>query len=163
MMEDKFMTKILVSILSVLVILFPFSSFLVGTYQQLSFPGKQEITEEIIDAVKSNDIDALEKMLSERTKKNLGNPQEKIADFLQNIEGEIINAEYHSGSSEKDESGGGYVYSFRGWKIKLETTEKMYLLRVNWIRADTREPDKVGLDSLILTSEETGILAELYN
>lgn len=156
------MTKILISIFSVLIILFPFSSFIVGTYQQLTFPGVQEITNDIIDAVKSNDVTVIEVMLSEETKQTMEEPQKEISKFLQTINGEIINTEYHGGTREKDESGGGYVYSFRSWKIKLETTEKTYFLRINWIRADTKEPDKVGLNSLVLTCEETGILAELY-
>ncbi len=156
------MTKILISILSVLVILFPFSSFIVGTYQQLTFPGVQEITNKIVDAMKSNDIEAIEDMLSEETKQRMEDPQKEISEFLQTINGEIINTEYHGGTREKDESGGGYVYSFRCWEIKLETTEKTYYLQINWIRADTRKPDKVGLNSLILTCEEIGILAELY-
>ena len=148
------MTKILIGILSVLVILFPFSSFLVGTYQQLSFPGKYEITDEIIDAVKTNDIDAIEKMLSKETKKNMDNPKEKIAEFLQKIEGEIINAEYYEGIGEHDESGGGYVYSTRSWWIKFETTKDTYYLIVGWTRADTRKPKNVGLYVLSLMDSE---------
>lgn len=157
------MTKILISILSVLVILFPFSSFLVGTYQQLSFPGKHEITEEIINAVKTNDIDAIEKMLSKERKKNMDSPKDKIDEFLQTIEGEITKAEYKSGAREKDESGSGYVYSFRSWIIEFETTKETYWLFVNWVRADTREPDKVGMSSMFFTNTDEVILAELYD
>ena len=156
------MTKILVSILSVLVILFPFSSFLVGTYQQLSFPGEHEITDEIIDAVKSNDIDALEKMLSEETKKNLEDPQKEISDFLQTINGEIIDAKYHRGTGEEDRSGAGYVYSFRGWIIKFETTEDTYFIQVNWIRADTKSPQRVGMSSLLLYDADDNRIADIY-
>lgn len=162
-MEDKHMTKIIISIVSVLLILFPFSSTLLGTYQQLTFPGVQEITDDIIDAVKSNDIVAIEEMLSKERKKNMDNPKKKIAEFLQTMEGEIINAEYKSSAREKDESGGGYVYSFRSWIIEFETTEETYWLFVNWVRADTREPDKVGMSSMFFTDTEHEILAELYS
>ena len=41
------MTKIIISIVSFLLILFPFSSTLSGAYQQLTFPGVQEKTNDI--------------------------------------------------------------------------------------------------------------------
>lgn len=156
------MKKILIGILSVLVALFPFSSFLVGTYQQLSFPGKYEITDEIIDAVKTNDIDAIEKMFSKETKQNLEDPQKEISEFLQNIDGEIINAKYHSGVTEKDRAGEGYVYSFRGWTIEFETTESTYFVQVNWIRADTKSPKNVGLNSILLYDSKNNRIADIY-
>lgn len=161
-MEDKFMTKILISILSVLVILFPFSSFIVGTYQQLTFPGVQEITNDIIDAVKSNDIEAIEEMFSKETKNNLKDPAKEIGDFLQTIDSEIIDAKYHSEIGQEDRSGAGYVYSFRGWRIKFNTTECTYFVQVNWIRADTKSPQRVGMSSLLLYDADGNRIADIY-
>ena len=156
------MTKVIISIVSALLVLFPFSSTLLGTYQQLSFPGKHEITEEIINAVKTNDIDAIEKMLSKERKKNMDSPKDKIDEFLQTIEGEITKAEYKSGAREKDESGSGYVYSFRSWLIEFETTKNTYFVQVNWIRADTKSPDNVGMSSMLLYDNEDNRIAEIY-
>ena len=155
------MTKILVSILSVLVILFPFSSFLVGTYQQLSFPGEHEITDEIINAVKSNDIAAIEEMLSEETKKKMEDPQKEISEFLKIIDGEIIDAKYHSGTGEEDRSGSGYVYSFRGWIIEFKTTENTYWVWISWVRADTKSPEHCGLDGISISDTSYNRLAEI--
>lgn len=155
------MSKILISILSVLMILFPFSSFLLGTYQQLSFPGEYEITDEIIDAVKTNDIDALEKMLSNETKKNLEDPKKEISDFLQIIDGEIIDAKYHSGTGEEDQSGTGYVYSFRGWIIEFKTTENTYWVWISWVRADTKSPEHCGLVGISISDTSYNKLAEI--
>lgn len=155
------MSKILISILSVLMILFPFSSFLVGTYQQLSFPGEYVITDEIIDAVKTNDIDALEKMLSNETKKNLEDPQKEISDFLQIIDGEIIDAKYHSETGEEDQSGTGYVYSFRGWIIEFKTTENTYWVWISWVRADTKSPEHCGLVGISISDTSYNKLAEI--
>lgn len=160
-MEDKYMTKILISILSVLVILFPFSSFIVGTYQQLTFPGVQEITNDIIDAVKSNDIEAIEEMFSKETKNNLKDPAKEIGDFLQTIDGEIIDAKYHSGTGEEDRSGAGYVYSFRGWIIEFETTESTFWLWVSWVRADTKSPEHCGLVGMSISDTSYNMLAEI--
>ena len=155
------MSKILISILSVLLILFRFSSFLVGTYQQLSFPGEYVITDEIIDAVKTNDIDALEKMLSNETKKNLEDPQKEISDFLQIIDGEIIDAKYHSETGEEDQSGTGYVYSFRGWIIEFKTTENTYWVWISWVRADTKSPEHCGLVGISISDTSYNKLAEI--
>ena len=156
------MTKIIISIVSILLILFPFSSTLLGTYQQLTFPGVQEITSDIIDAVKSNDIEAIEDMFSEETKKNLEDPQKEIRGFLQTIDGEIIDAKYCRGTGEEDRSGAGYVYSFRGWIIKFETTEDTYFIQVNWIRADTKSPQRVGMSSLLLYDTDDNRIAAIY-
>lgn len=155
------MNKILISILSVLVILFPFSSFLRGTYQQLSFPGKQEITEKIIDAVKSNDIQAIEELFSKETKQKLEDPQKEISDFLQTIDGEIIDAKYHSGTGEEDRSGAGYVYSFRGWIIEFKTTENTYWVWISWVRADTKSPEHCGLVGISISDTSYNRLAEI--
>ena len=146
------MNKILISILSVLVILFPFSSFLRGTYQQLSFPGKQEITEKIIDAVKSNDIQAIEELFSKETKQKLEDPQKEISDFLQTI---------HSGTGEEDRSGAGYVYSFRGWIIEFKTTENTYWVWISWVRADTKSPEHCGLVGISISDTSYNRLAEI--
>lgn len=160
-MEDKYMTKVIISIVSVLLILFPFSSTLLGTYQQLTFPGVQEITNDIIDAVKSNDVAAIEEMLSEETKQNMEDPQKEISEFLQTIDGEIINAKYHSGSGEEDRSGAGYVYSFRGWIIEFETTENIYWVWVSWVRADTKSPEHCGLVGISISDTSYNRLAEI--
>lgn len=62
------MTKIIISILSVLLIFFPFSGTLQAAYQNLTFPGDDVIISNIIDAIESNDINALEEMFSENKK-----------------------------------------------------------------------------------------------
>ena len=155
------MTKIIISIVSVLLILFPFSATLLGTYQQLTFPGVQEITNDIVEAIKSNDIDTIEDMLSKETKQNIEEPQKEIAKFLQTIDGEIINAKYHSGTGEEDRSGAGYVYSFRGWIIEFETTENTFWLWVSWVRADTKSPEHCGLVGMSISDTSYNMLAEI--
>ena len=157
------MKKILIGILSILAALFPFSSFLVGTYQQLSFPGVLEITDEIIDAVKSNDIDAIEKMLSKEAKQRMEDPQKSISEFLQNIDGEIVDVSRIGGGGESSESGAGYVYKVKTWTIKVETSQKTYLLSPTWIIADTREPKHVGMSGMLLSDTELNLLCELYD
>lgn len=161
-MGDKFMNKIIISIVSALLILFPFSSFLRGTYQQLSFPGVQEITNDIVDAIKSNDIGAIENMLSKEAKQRMEDPQKSISDFLQNIDGEIVDVRRVGGGGESSESGAGYVYKVKTWTIEVETTQNTYLLSPTWVIADTKSPKHVGMSGMLLTDTEHNILAELY-
>ncbi len=156
------MTKIIVSIVSALLILFPFSSFLRGTYQQLSFPGVQEITNDIVDAIKSNDIGAIENMLSKEAKQRMEDPQKSISDFLQNIDGEIVDVRRVGGGGESSESGAGYVYKVKTWTVEVDTPQNTYLLSITWIISDTRSPQHVGMSSMLLSDIEDNILAELY-
>lgn len=155
------MTKVIISILSVLVILFPFSSFIVGTYQQLTFPGVQEITNDIIDAVKSNDVAAIEEMLSKETKQNMEDPQKKISEFLQIFDGEVIDAKKGHGGGGESNSGAGYVYKVETWKIEVKTTQSTYWIWVTWVIADTRTPKEVGLAGMTVTDTSYNLLSEI--
>lgn len=157
------MTKIIISIVSFLLVLFPFSSTLLATQQQLSFPGDQEITSDIVDAIKLNDIQAIEEMLSKEAKQRMGDPQKTIREFLQNIDNEIVGVRQIGGGGESSESGAGYVYKVKTWTIEVETTQKTYLLSPTWIIADTRSPQRVGMSSMLLTDTEHNFLGELYN
>lgn len=161
-MEAKPMTKIIISIVSVLLILFPFSSTLLGTYQQLTFPGVQEVTNDIVDAIKSNDIQAIEEMLSKEAKQRMGDPQKSISEFLQTIDGEIVDARQVGGGGESSESGSGYVYKVKTWTVEVNTPQNTYLLSITWIISDTRSPQHVGLSSMFFANREHEILAELY-
>lgn len=160
-MEDKYMTKIIISIVSVLLILFPFSSTLLGTYQQLTFPGVQEITDDIIDAVKSNDIAAIEEMLSEETKQNMEDPQKKISEFLQIIDGEVIDARQGHGGGGESNNGAGYVYIVETWKIEVKTSQSTYWIWATWVIADTRTPEEVGLAGMTVTDTSYNLLSEI--
>lgn len=157
------MTKIIISIVSILLILFPFSSTLLGTYQQLTFPGVQEITSDIVDAIKSNDIEAIENMLSKEAKQRMGDPQKSISEFLQTIDGEIVDARQVGGGGESSESGAGYVYKVKTWTIEVKTSQNTYLLSITWIISDTRSTQHVGMSSMFFANTEHEILAELYD
>lgn len=155
------MTKVIISMVSVLLILFPFSSTLLGTYQQLTFPGVQEITNDIIDAVKSNDVAAIEEMLSEETKHTMEDPQKEISEFLQTIDGDIISAKYLGGAGEKTRTDFGYCYKSKTWNIEFKTSKSTYWLWVTWVIADTQSPEHVGLDGISISDTGYKRLAEI--
>lgn len=156
------LAKIIISIVSFLLVLFPFSSTLSGAYQQLTFPGVHEITNDIIDAVKSNDIQAIEGMLSEEAKQRMENPQKAISEFLKAFDGEVIESRYLQSAGGETSSGMGYVYKVETWTIEIKTIKSTYWLSTTWIIADTRSPQHVGMSSMLLSDIEDNILAELY-
>lgn len=153
--DDKSMTKIIISILSVLLILFPFSGTLQAAYQNLTFPSEDVITSSIIDAVKSHDLAAIEEMFSERKKNNIGQLSAELQNMFNQIEGEITNVNYILGDgSESSKSGMGYVEKGRSWKFEIKTTTNKYFLFAGWKIIDTLEPQNVGLSSLKLMDSE---------
>lgn len=149
------MTKIIISIVSVLLILFPFSGTLRSVYQNMTFPGRDVIISDIIDAVKSEDIEALEKMFSDNKKEEIENLSEKLQTMIELIDGEIINAEFLAGlGGESSESGMGYAVHSYSWEIEFETSKSSYILLVSWVKTDTLEPENVGLVSFKLLDTE---------
>ena len=72
------MKKIIVAILAILLTFFPNSGFLLSNYQNLTFLGKNVITDMLVEAIKNNDADTIEGMLSQHTKENGENLNSKI-------------------------------------------------------------------------------------
>ena len=72
------MTKIIVTILAFLLTFFPNSSFLLSNYQNFSFLGKDTINNMIVEAINNNDADTIESLLSQHTKENGENLNQKI-------------------------------------------------------------------------------------
>lgn len=144
------MTQVIISFLSVILIFFPFSGTLQSAYQSLTFPGQDVITSDIIDAVKSNNIATIEEMFSERKKDNIGQFSDKTQNFIELIDGSIINADFFASAGESSESGMGYAKKSCGWFIKVETTKDIYYVLVGWTIIDTLNPKNVGLNTLAL-------------
>lgn len=155
------MTKIIISIVSFLLVLFPFSSTLLATQQQLSFPGVQEITNDIVEAIKSNDIGAIENMLSEETKQKIEDTKKEIGAFFQTIDGQVVKTMSIGGGGETSESGSGYVYKVKTWGLKIETTQNTYRIMITWVIADTKWPEHCGLVGITLYDMADNLLAEI--
>lgn len=149
------MTKIIISILSFLLIFFPFSGTLQSAYQNLTFPGQDVIISNIIDAVESNDTDALEEMFSENQKNSIPQLSNKLESLVEMIDGEIIDAKQIIGvGHESVESGMGYAKKHKNWWIEFKTTKDTYYLLVGWNCVDTLNPKNVGLHTLALMDSE---------
>ena len=149
------MTKIIISILSVLLIFFPFSQTLQAFYQNLTYPGQDVIIANVINAVENKDINAFEEMFSENKKDNIEQLPDKLQSMFNLIDGEIVNVEHCLGDgSESSKSGVGYVKKTCSWKFEIATTTNKYILIVSWIIVDTLRPQNVGLGSLKLMDSE---------
>ncbi len=123
----------------------------------------QETTNDIVDAVKSNDIQSIEKMLSEEAKQRMEDPQKSISEFLKTIDGEVIEGRYFNGGGGESSSGMGYVYKSAVWIIEVKTSQSTYWLWVTWIIADTITPEKVGMSGMFWTDTEYNFIDELYD
>ena len=142
------MTKIFTGFLAVLLFLFPFSSTLRAAYQNQLYLGKDAITANIIYAIESKDVDALEEMFSDGKKESVEKLENKLQDLVELIDGDIINAGFLVGAHDSDESSMGYKKSIRSWFIEIETTNDTYFLLVGWTKIDTSKPKNVGMTTL---------------
>ncbi len=158
----KTINSIILTIVTALLTIFPWSGNLQGTYQQLTFPGRDVIVDSVIEAVKHKDVKAIEEMLSESSKKRSDDLSVEIKNLIDTVEGEIVNASLYGNGDGSDYSNYGVKKSNRTWKIKFETTEKTYVLYVNWIIVDSQNPENVGLSSMSLSDLNDNLLAEAY-
>ncbi len=157
------MTKIIVIILAVLLTIFPNSAFLLSNYQNLSFLGEDAITDIIVEAINNNDADTIEDMLSQHTKENGENLNQKIKELIAAIDGDII--EYYDSGNGGDGaySNNGVSIKDKSWAIYIKTdSDSEYLVCVSWVIVNTINPDKVGMKTIYLTDTHHNVLARIY-
>ena len=149
-------SSVLLTIVTALLIVFPFSPNLRWFQQNLVFPGRDAIADMVVTAIKEKDADAIVALMSEDMKSTIDkeDPADRAATFISQIKGEITDVEYVSCSSGS-ESNYGYAYADWCWTYIIRTTEEAYLLDIGWISVDTYEPENVGLSDLVLGTGET--------
>lgn len=157
------MIKIIVSILAFLLIFFPNNSFLLSNYQQLSFLGEDAITDMIVEAIKNNDADTIEGMLSQHTKENGENLKQKIKELIGAIDGNIIEYQEHGSGGDGEYSDNGVSIKDKSWNILIKTdTNEEYLVGVSWIIVNTIHPEKVGMKTLCLADTHFNLIKTIY-
>lgn len=88
-------------------------------------------------------------MMADNVKKSVENLSDQIGNLVDAIDGEIV--EYDLSSSVRyDKSDYGTRYSSISWNIHIKTNTKNYSLIIGWVVVDSREPEKVGMDCVIL-------------
>ena len=160
-MGDRF-GRVLFIIVSFLLTFFPNSTSLLGFYQDLSYPGEQIITDQIIDAVKSKDIDALEEMMSPYAQENIEDLSGKLTELVNTMDGKIIKAGFDCGASDTVRKDYDSYVSYLTWSIEFKTDVTTYILYVTWVRADTVNSEIVGMKALSLFDSEHNLLAEVH-
>ncbi len=141
--------KVIVTILTALLTIFPHSPTLLAYHQNLTFIGRDAIADIVITAIKENDADAIVNLMSEETKERLVNPEKEVADFISMFKGDIVEAKYRN-SSGGGMSNYGYAFTDIGWSYNIKTTQEAYILHISWIAVNTAEPDTVGLKGMTL-------------
>ena len=153
--------KILISVLAFLLTIFPHSNNLLGQYQTLQFIGVKNINNIIVNAINEKDVDAIYDLFCPYYKDNVDELHEKISEFIDNIDGKIVDF-YSSGSSEGSYSNKGYSYHRKAWEIYIRTDtydesvegEKYnYSIPLSWYISNTKDPDLVGMTYLSLFDE----------
>jgi len=147
------MTTFIIGILSFLLAIFPSCGLLLAPYQSLTFPGEEVITEEIMNAIDSKDIAALEAMMSSKLKQSVKDLRGEIGAITAAIDGKIVDYSWN-GATIYDEANFGKRISRRTWEIKFDTAAKSYSLYISWVIVDNRTPDEVGMYSMILLDPE---------
>ena len=150
--------KILISVLAFLLTIFPHSNNLLGQYQTLQFIGVKNINNIIVNAINEKDVDAIYDLFCPYYKDNVDELHEKISEFIDSIDGKIVDF-YSSGSSEGSYSNKGYSYHRKAWEIYIRTDtydgsvegkKYNYSIPLSWYISNTKDPDMVGMTYLSL-------------
>ncbi len=145
----KTINSIILTIVTFLLTIFPWSSSLVAKKQQLTFPGNEIVINEIISAIETRDVSSLEEMYSKSQREEVDGLSNKIELLIDSIKGEMLEIIWlPSGGS--DYKNYGVAESTRSWKLIFTTSEDEYIIYVDWVIVDTINPDRVGLIGLTL-------------
>lgn len=154
------MSKIIVSIVAILLIFFPNNKSLISLNQQYtynSFVG----AERIIEAFKNEDVDALEELMCKNIKDNVENLPEKIQSLFDAVDGEIIEATYESrGGSYSGSNPGKGSITQSGVFIYITTTNNIYDISFWWETVNTYRPEETGIRAIALAKTDTNELLE---
>lgn len=157
------MTKILSLIISFLLTVFPWSSYLQSQSQQLAFPGENAACKMIAEYIKDNDVESIYNLYSEADKMYNENLREQIQNIIDSIDGKIIKAKRSAGvGHQSDYANMGVYQSQRDFALEIKTTTEKYELLIFWVTVDTESPEEVGIGSLALFDSERNLIAEAY-
>lgn len=154
------MTKILSLIISFLLTVFPWSSYLQSQSQQLAFPGEKAACKMIAEYIKDNDVESIYNLYSEADKMYNENLREQIQNIIDSIDGKIIKTERGAGvGHQSDYANMGVYQSQRDFALEIKTTTEKYELLIFWITVDTEKPETVGLGALNLFDSNNELVA----
>ena len=142
--------RILAIVFTFLLTIFPNSSYVLGCYQTYTYPGKHVITEQVMVAIINEDIDALIGMMSEESRNNIEDLPGKFREFIDAIDGEIIEYERKPVGSASDLSNNGVRISREGWAVEISTEDRLYRMYISWTSVNNVRPEEVGMQGIRL-------------
>jgi len=146
------MSKIIISIVAILLAFFPNNKTLIGFNQQYTYNSTIG-AERIIDAFKNEDVDALEELMCKNIKDNVENLSDKIQSLFDTIDGEITGASYeHAGYSFSQNNPGKGEINQSIVRITLKTTVREYYMFVNWETVNTYQPNENGIRRIVVNT-----------
>lgn len=149
------MSKIIISIVAILLIFFPNNKSLISYNQQITYNSAIG-AERIIEAFKNEDVAALEELMCQNIKNNVENLPDKIQGLFDAIDGEIIEATYESrGGSYSGSNPGKGSITQSGVFIYITTTTGKYDIGVWWETVNTYQPEETGIRSIAIIVPST--------
>ena len=106
--------------------------------------------EKLIDAIQTQDIDAVRALFSENALKEAENADESIRDLFDYFQGELISYNDWGGPGVTAEMEYGDYQKIYDSTYDFETTQDKYRLAMKIITADTTDTGNVGIRSLYI-------------
>lgn len=154
------MSKIIVSIVAILLTLFPNNKSLISLNQQYTYHSHIG-AERIIEVFKNEDVAALEELMCKNIKENIENLPNKIQDLFDVVDGEIIEATYESrGGSYSGSNPEKGSITQSGVSIYITTSTGRYDIGFWWETVNTYQPEETGIRSIAIIDPSTLELLE---
>ena len=155
------MTKIIVSILAFLLMIFPNSKLLIGAHQARTNT-VSIVAPKIVDAIKARDAATLESFMCQNIKQNTSNLRGEINNMLDAIDGTITEATWAwRGGSYSESRSGGKKISQEGFEITVTTSVNSYALGIWWETINNFKPKEVGIRSIGLRYYQGAVLMRI--
>lgn len=157
------MKKIFLYVISFLLMIFPNSVSLQGSYQGLMYPGDKVVCDTIAKAIKSDDIEGIYNMFCDEGKNNNPKLSKHIDELVNSVEGKILTMEKSAGlGSSSEYHNYDKQRESRDFVLQIVTDKQSYLLYIFWVNVDTECPEKVGLSGLNLFDSDRNLLYSAY-
>lgn len=153
--------KIISAFLSLLILLFP------GSFENLRQQRDNQFNDwvpVIIEAIKTENVKQLEDLMCLNIRQNTENLPEKIQEFYDCIEGEVIDGVVDDSLQWSGDN--GVSISECGYDIHITTDKKQYCVGGVWRTTDTDHPDETRIRSITLSEingDEERVLYRIWD
>lgn len=153
--------KIIVSLLSILSVIFPNSKNLITMRQQYENDPAKWLPI-IVEAIKENDVKTVEDLMCKNIKDNTEDLSGEIQALYDCIEGDIVSIEWeYRGGGYSEQHRDGRVISQEGLSIYITTTVDDYEIGVTWEIINNFQPEEAKIRNFTLITIEP--LERLYS